>query len=146
MKTSLFILVFLAFGKITYGQQLKQSIDYQFHREGKNYYAFELFKDAKDLNNNQLMLNFISSANFKKVDKILIKAGEVEVKLKFKLREEKVNSDNPEQRFYPIVFDLKSLTDKKMECNAQIIFKLDDGSSLTLPFTTCSIKELVVKN
>lgn len=146
MKSSLFILLFIALSKITYAQNVKQSIDYQFHREGKTYYAFELFKDPKDLNNDQLMLNFTSSANFNKVDKILVKSAGTEFKLKYKVRDEQVKSDNPEQKFFPIVIDYKSLAEKKLECDAEIIFKMDDGTLLALPFNTCSIKQLLAKS
>ena len=146
MKSSLLILLFIAFTKICFAQNTKQSIEYQYHRDGKNYYAFELFKETKNSNNDQLMLNFIYNAPFKKVEKVLIKTADVEFKLKFKVREEQVKSDNPEQKFYPITIDYKSLAEKKLECEVQIIFKLDDGSSLVLPFNTCTIREFIAKN
>jgi|GEM_PF-756186 len=146
MKQSLFLFLFIAFSKISYSQNLKQSIDYQYYRDDKSYYAFELFKDVKNVFGDQLMLNFTSNSDFKKIDKIYVKAGELEVKLKFKWRAETVVSDNPEQKFYPISFDSKDLEDKKMACDALIIFKLDNGFSYSLPFNTCGIKEWIAKN
>lgn len=146
MKTSLFIFLFLALSKLSYGQQLKQSIDYQYYRDAKNYYAFELFKEAKNLEDNMLMLNFTSNVNFNKIDKIFIKSGEVELKLKFKAREEIVRSDNPEQKFYPISFNRKDLIDKNIPCEATIIFKMDNGIQYILPFNACNIRELIAKN
>ncbi|WP_316803487.1 hypothetical protein [Pedobacter nototheniae] len=146
MKPYLLLLLFIVSGKITFAQNVKQSIDYQFNREGKNYYAFELFKNNKDSNNDYLMLNFTSNSSFKKIDKILIKTTDSEFKLKFKVREEQVKSDNPGQKFYPIVIDYKSLSVQKLNCDAQIIFKLDDGSSLALPFNICSIKQILSRN
>lgn len=146
MKTALLLFAFIAIGKMAYCQQAKQSIDYQYFRDDKNYYAFELFKNSNNGMDDQLMINFTSNSNFKKVEKIYLRAGGVELKLKFKLREETVKSDNPEQKFYPIVFDGRDLADEKLPCNAQIIFKLDNGTTYSLPFSTCSVIEFIAKN
>ncbi|TCD00627.1 hypothetical protein EZ449_20495 [Pedobacter frigidisoli] len=146
MKTALFLFAFMAFGKMGYCQQVKQSIDYQYFRDDKSYYAFELFKNSNNGMDDQLMINFTSNSSFKKIEKIYVKAGEVELRLKFKVREETVKSDNPEQKFYPIVFNGKDLENKKLPCNAQIIFKLDNGTSYSLPFSTCNVIEFIAKN
>jgi len=145
MKTSIIIFFFLALGKISYGQ-LKQSIDYQYYRDDKSYYAFELFKDIKNLEDNQLMINFTSNTNFSKIDKISIISGALEFKLKFKDRADVVHSDNPEQKFYPISISKKDLMDKKIPCEAIIIFKMDNGTQFSLPFYACSIKDFIAKN
>ncbi|MGM9475962.1 hypothetical protein ACS5PU_06010 [Pedobacter sp. GSP4] len=138
MKTfvTLFALVVLA--NLAYGQ--KKNIDYQFFRDTKQYYAFELFKNADSEKTGELMLNFTTNDSFTKIEKILIKAGAVEVKLKFKQRAEAVKSDNPEQKFYPVIFSEKEITDKNLGCEAQIVFKLDNGLSYTLPFNACLLK------
>lgn len=146
MKTSLFLFLLIAFGKVTYSQQIKQSIDYQYFRDDKSYFAFELFKDGSNGMEDQLNINFTSSSTFTKIDKIYIKAGVVELKLKFKIRDEKVKSDNPELKSYPIMFNSKDLDSKQLGCNAQIIFKLDNGALFTLPFTACNIKQFLAKN
>lgn len=146
MKTSLLIFILLALGKLSHSQQLRQSIDYQYYRDDKSYYAFELFKDVKNMEDNQLMLNFISNVSFDKIDKIYIKSGNVELKLRFKKRDEIIHSDNPEQKFYPISFNIKDLTDKKIPCEATITFKMEGGFQYTLPFNACSIKEFIAKN
>ena len=145
MKIALFLFAFVAFGKIAYSQQTKQSIDYQYFRDEKSYYAFELFKNAV-MGDDQLMINFTANIPFKKIEKIYVTAGENEVKLKFKIREEVIKSDNPEQKFYPIVFSSKDLEDKKISCEAQIIFKLDNGQLYKLPFSTCNVIEFLANN
>lgn len=146
MKTSLLIFILLALGKLSHSQQLRQSIDYQYYRDDKSYYAFELFKDVKNTEDNQLMLNFISNVSFDKIDKIYIKSGNVELKLRFKKRDEIIRSDNPEQKFFPISFNIKDLTDKKIPCEATITFKMEGGFQYKLPFNACSIKEFIAKN
>lgn len=146
MKITLLIFALITFGKISYSQQTKQSIDYQYFRDDKNYYAFEVFKDNGKGINDYLMMNFTTNTNYKKIEKIYLKAGETELKLKFKLREEAVKSDNPEQKFYPIIFDAKDLIVKNFPCDAQIIFKLDNGMSYTLAFNTCIVIASIGKN
>lgn len=146
MKTFLFAFIFIALGKVSYCQQLKQSIDYQYYRDDKSYYAFELFKEVKNTEDNQLLLNFTSNAHHNKIDKIYIKSGDVELRLKFKVRTETIHSDNPEQKFYPISFNKNELVDKKIQCEATIIFKMEGGIQYALPFNTCNLKELMAKN
>jgi len=145
MKTALFLFAFITLGKIVYSQQTKQSIDYQYFRDEKSYYAFELFKNAGQTSD-QLMINFTANTSFKKIEKVYLKAGDTELKLKFRHREETLKSDNPDQKFYPIVFYSKDLEDKKLACNAQIVFKLDNGSTYILPFNTCDVIEFIAKN
>lgn len=146
MKTTLLFFALIAFGTIAYSQQTKQSIDYQYFRDDKSYYAFELFKDNSSGMDSHLMINFTANSSFKKIDKVYLKAGEAELKLKFKLREETVKSDNPEQKFYPIIFEARDLADKNFPCDAKIVFKLDNGTTYTLPFSTCSVIEFIAKN
>ncbi|RZK19049.1 MAG: hypothetical protein EOO86_08555 [Pedobacter sp.] len=146
MKTALLFFALATLGKISYSQQTKQSIDYQYFRDDKSYYAFEVFKDNANGMDDHLMINFTANTSYKKIEKIYLKSGETELKLKFKLREESIKSDNPEQKFYPIIFDAKDLSGKNFPCDAQIIFKLDNGMSYTLPFSTCSVIEFIAKN
>lgn len=138
MKTLIGLLLCFVLSNVAYAQ--KKNIDYQYYREGKVYYAFSLFKVADNGNTDELQLDFTTKAKFNKVEKISVKAGAIELKLKFKIREETVKSDNPEQKFYPIVFNSKDITDKNLGCEAQITFKLDNGESYTLPFNACLIK------
>lgn len=145
MKTAIFLFLFVSLTKISFGQQLKQSIDYQYYRDDKNYYAFELFKNQSS-NNNELMLNFISNSAFKKIDKIYIRTGAKEIKVKFKIRDEAVSSDNPEFKFYPIVFNSAALLIKEVECEARISFKMDNGLVYTLPFNICAVNEQLAQN
>ncbi|MCZ4222773.1 hypothetical protein [Pedobacter rhodius] len=145
MKTSILLFFFLVLTKLSFGQQLKQNIDYQYYRDDKNYYAFELFKNQSS-NDDNLMLNFTSNVEFKKIDKIYIQAGTEEVKVKFKVRAEVVSSDNPAFRFYPVVFSLKDLTHKEIDCEAKINFKMDNGMIYTLPFNICNLKLQLAQN
>lgn len=137
MKISLLIGFFIALSNLCLAQQSKQNIDYQYYRDANTYYAFELFKNTSAADDN-LMLNFVSNSNYKKIEKIYLKQGTVEFKLKFKVRVDTVNSDNPELKFYPISFILKDLDEKNICCDAQIVFKLDNSSVLTLPFSICA--------
>lgn len=144
MKTSLITFLFIALSKICFAQQ-KQSLDYQYYRDDKKYYAFELYRNTSLLDD-KLMLNFVSNGNYKKIERIYLKEGATETKLKFKTREEIIKSDDPEQKFYPIIFSSKDLENKKTACELQIVFKLDDGSILTLPFSICTIFEQLDKS
>ncbi|WP_316760475.1 hypothetical protein [Pedobacter aquatilis] len=144
MKTSLIIFFFIVLSKMCFAQQ-KQSLDYQYYRDDNKYYAFELYKNASLLDD-KLMLDFVSNGNYKKIDRIYLKEGGIETKLKFKSREEIIKSDNPEQKFYPIMISSKDLESKKTACEIQIVFKLDNGSILTLPFNICAIFEQLDKS
>ena len=146
MKKLFLLFAFIAFGHLVYSQQGKKVIDYQYFRDEKNYYAFELFQNDADEIDDQLMLNFSSNAQYNKIEKIYLKAGAEEFKLKFRLRGDLVKSDNPEQKFYPISLDGKDLKDKKLPCDAQIVFKLDNGNIYLLPFKTCTVSNLISKN
>ncbi|WP_316796284.1 hypothetical protein [Pedobacter agri] len=146
MKNTILLFTIILIGQLAYSQQNKQSIDYQYFRDNTNYYAFELFTIDNKVVNNQLMINFTANVNFKKIDKVYLKSGETELKLKFKVREEVVKSDNPEQKFYPIIFDAKDLIDRKIPCEAEIVFKLDTGLSYILPFNTCNAIKYIAKN
>ena len=136
MKTSLLLLFFVILTKLSYSQQVKEIIDYQYFRDDESYYAFELFKSPSS-KNDALMLNFTLNSACKKIDKIYIQAGAKQVKLRFKIREDVVSSDNPDQRFYPIIFSSKDLEEKEVGCEAIIIFKMDNGLTYTLPFNKC---------
>ncbi|WP_231424399.1 hypothetical protein [Pedobacter sp. Leaf250] len=146
MKNTILLFTIILIGQLAYSQQNKQSIDYQYFRDNTNYYAFELFTIDNKAVNNQLMINFTANVNFKKIDKVYLKSGETELKLKFKVREEVVKSDNPEQKFYPIIFDAKDLIDRKIPCEAEIVFKLNTGLSYILPFNTCNAIKYIAKN
>jgi len=135
----------MAFTKLSFGQQLKKSIDYEYFRDEKSYYAFELFKDSSS-RDDLMLLNFTSNVAFKKVDKIYIQKGAKEIKLKFKTREDIVSSDNPELKFYPIVFNARDLNIKEIGCEAKIIFKTDNGFTYTLPLILCPVIEETAKN
>lgn len=137
MKRILTFLTFVCLSGLAFSQQTKTSIDYQYFRDEKSYFAYELFTQDQNPQNRFLMLNFTSNINYNKIERISIVSANDEVKLKFKLREETVKSDNPEQKFYPISLDVKDLADKKIPCEAKIIFKLDNGLSYTLPFDSC---------
>lgn len=138
MKVLIGLLLSFALATTAYGQ--KKNIDYQYFREGKTYYAFSLFSDATKAQADELLLDFTTKARFGKIEKVLIKAGGIEVKLKFKPRADSIQSDNAEQKFYPIVFNAKDIVDKHLDCDGQITFKLDNGESYTLPFNACLIK------
>ncbi|MNT88647.1 hypothetical protein D3C72_2292370 [compost metagenome] len=86
------------------------------------------------------MLDFSTKSKFNKIEKITVTAGSVEVKLKFKVRTDSIQSDNTEQHFYPVVFNAKDISEKGLGCDGQITFKLDNGESYTLPFNACLIK------
>ena len=137
MKTLICLLFGLVLANAAYSQ--KKNIDYQYFREGKTYYAFSLFSDAAKAPGN-LMLDFTTKAKFSKIEKISLKAGAVEVKLKFSVRTDVIQSDNPEQKSYPVVFSAKDITERELGCDGQITFKLDDGETYTLPFNACLIK------
>jgi len=136
MKTFICLLFYFVLANTAYSQ--KKNIDYQYFREGKTYYAFSLFSDAKFPG--ELLLDFTTKSKFNKIEKITVTAGGVEVKLKFKLRTDSIQSDNAEQGFYPVVFNAKDIAEKQPGCEGQINFKLDNGESYTLPFNACLIK------
>ncbi|KLT64227.1 hypothetical protein [Pedobacter sp. BMA] len=137
MKHILYTLLLILSGTIANAQQRKISIDYQYFRDVKNYYAYDLFRYSGSPDN-QVMLNFTTNAAFKKIEKIYIVAGDVEIKLKFRQRDEVVKSDNPEQKFYPVAFDIDNLLENKLDCQSRIVFKLDNNISYTLPFNGCN--------
>ena len=137
MKNTLYILLLILSGTCANAQQSKTSIDYQYYRDDKSYYAYDLFSYSA-IPDHQLMLNFTTNTAFKKIEKIYIIAADVEIKLKFTQRDEVIKSDNPEQKFYPVAFELKELLDKKLDCEARIVFKLDNGISYSLPFNACN--------
>ncbi|KIA96492.1 hypothetical protein OC25_01685 [Pedobacter kyungheensis] len=137
MKTLICLLFGLVLANTAYSQ--KKNIDYQYFREGKTYYAFSLFSDAVKAPGN-LMLDFTTKAKFSKIEKISLKAGGVEVKLKFGVRTDLIQSDNPEQKAYPVIFNASDIIAKNLSCDGQITFKLDNGETYTLPFNACLIK------
>ncbi|WP_316829424.1 hypothetical protein [Pedobacter aquatilis] len=140
MKTSLFIGLLILLTKLSFGQQVKQNIDYQYYRDDKSYYAFELFRNIAD-DKAIVNLNFTTNTAFKKIDKIYITNGVKEVKLKFKTRSDVVESDNPELKFHAISLNIKDLANKEIDCEAKIVFKLDNGLIYTLPFSRCNLDE-----
>lgn len=146
MKTSLFISILLIFCKVSFAQQVKKNIDYQYFRDDKTYYAYELYQDVNNIKTDQLQLNFTSNSLYKKIEKIYIKTEKSEVKIRFKQRMETLTSDNPELKFYPVNFRLNDLKGKNIGCEAQIFFKLDTGELLVLPFSMCLIEEQLSKN
>jgi len=137
MKT--FICLLFCFVLVNTAYSQKKNIDYQYFREGNTYYAFSLFSDATKAPGD-LMLDFITKSKLNKIEKISVIAGGVEVKLKFSVRDDSVQSDNPEQKFYPVIFSASDISTKKLSCDGQIIFKLNTGASYTLPFNACLIK------
>jgi len=146
MKKFFLTVVFILTSGWAYSQQTKRTIDYQYFRNENSYYAYELFKNNDAEKNNQLMINFSVNVNYKKVDKIYIKSKDIEFKLKFKERGETVKTDNPEQKFFPIIFNGDDLVAMKLPCETQIIFKLDNGLQYTLPLNNCNIIEFMKKN
>jgi hypothetical protein len=146
MRTSLFIIALIILSKVSFAQQVKKNIDYQYFRDDKKYYAYELYKDFNALKTDQLLLNFTSNSSFKKIEKIYVKTEKSEVKIRFKQRAETLTSDNPELKFYPVTFSINDLKEKNIGCDAQIFFKLDNGELLILPFSMCMIEDQLSKN
>lgn len=140
MKTILLFCSLMMFGTLAKAQQSKQNIDYQYFRDTKSYYAYELFKDLRNGDKNELRLNFSANESFSKIDKIYLKDEGNEIKLSFKPRQDIIKTDNPDQKHYPIVFDSKILESKKLSCEAEIVFVLDNGSNYSLPFSLCVIR------
>lgn len=145
MKKSLLFIILLSLSKLLLAQNVKQQIDYQYFRDDKSYYAFELYKELNAESTDLIKLNFSSNSIFKKVDKIYITSNLTDIKIKFRQREEKIDSDNPEMKFYPLVLSLKELKSKDISCDAVITFKLDNGYSLSLPFSMCNISEQLAR-
>ncbi|QIL42095.1 hypothetical protein G7074_24205 [Pedobacter sp. HDW13] len=137
MKTFICFLFCFALANTAYCQ--KKQLDYQYFREGKTYYAFSLFSDTTNAPR-ALLLDFTTKSKFNKIEKISVTAGSIEVKLKFKVRTDSIQSDNTEQRSYSVVFNAKDIAEKQLGCDGQITFKLDNGESYTLPFNACLIK------
>lgn len=145
MKSSLLLFVCLIITKFLYSQQIKQKIDYQYFRDAKEYYAFESYIDLNDADKDKIYLNFSSNIIFNQIEKIFIKVGEIETKLKFKTRNDTVKSDNAEIKFYPIMFSVENLN-LKLDCDATILFKLNNGLILSLPFNTCNYNKTITKH
>lgn len=145
MKTTIILLFCLISAKFSMAQQARQTIDYEYFRDDKQHYAFELFKNTSS-KDDVLMLNFASNGTLSKIDKIHILKGAEEIKLKFKMRQDVVSSDNPELKFYPIMFSKKELEEKVLGCEAKVRFKMDNGIIYTLPLVLCNTTESGLKN
>lgn len=146
MKTILLFCTLIVIGTCAKAQQSKQNLDYQYFRDTKNFYAFELFKDLRNGDKSELKLNFSANESFSKIDKIYLKDEVNEIKLSFKPREEVIKTDNPNQKYYPIVFDSRILENKKLSCEAKMVFVLDNGSKYSLPFNVCAIKTALAQH
>lgn len=146
MKITFTLIALLFVSHIAFSQANKQSIDYQYFRDAKDYYAFELFKDQNTITTTFVKLNFTTNAVFNKIEKIYLKSGEKEIKIQFKKRDDEVKSDNEKQKTYPIIFDWKDLLDKNISCESQFIFKLDNGFTYTLPINICMVTAQINKN
>ena len=144
MKKYYFLFAFLLIGKFSFSQQTKKIIDYQYQRDGKSYFAFEIYKNLSDTNSDKLNLNFSSNSQYSKVEKVVVKIGDDETKLSFKFNDQQNISDNKEIKNYLITIDKKDLF-KITACNATIIFKLDNGLIFSLPFSPCAYKSVLAQ-
>lgn len=141
-KTFLFTVLILCSTLLS--AQKNISIDYQYQREKDIYYAFELLITESFDADGQLHINFTVNKAFNKVQKITLTSASSASKLEFESREGPVKSDNPELKHYPLSINWNDL-DKKLDCETQITFKLDNGDVYTLPFDVCKIKEFLAK-
>lgn len=144
MKKYFFLLAFICVAKVSFSQQNKKNIDYQYLRAGSSYVAFKIFKDLKDNNPDKFNLNFTANAQYHKVEKILIKVGDQEKKLNFEVNDQHIISDNSDLTNYPVTIYIKDLA-KIVDCTATITFKLDNGSSYSLPFFPCKYNAELAK-
>jgi len=146
MKKLFLIFASILFTHTAFCQITKQSIDYQYFRDTKDYYSFELFKIISQSNASVMLLNFSSNANYDKIEKIYIKSGDRDYRLPFKHSEEIAKSDNPKLKNYAVSFNASEFMDKRTLCKAQLIFKLDNGINYTLPLNLCDITDLISKH
>ncbi|WP_231459609.1 MULTISPECIES: hypothetical protein [unclassified Pedobacter] len=144
MKSTILLLFLVVATKISFAQNAKKNIDYQYHRDGKIYYAYEIYKNPASAET-IFYLNFSASKTFNKIEKIYLKEGKVTEKLKFKMNDITIKNDNKELKFYAIILNSSDINKENISCNPKIIFKLDDESVYELPFQKCVIVEQLAK-
>ena len=122
-----------------------KNIDYQYYRDDKTYYAYEIYKSLSS-KDNLLYLNFSINKPFKKVEKVYLQQGSKEYKVKIKVNDKTASSDNPEIKFYSLIINPADCLNENISCNTTIVFKLDNDEIFLLPFNKCLIAESLAKN
>ncbi|WP_421943682.1 hypothetical protein [Pedobacter sp.] len=145
MKSSILIFFCLFLAKLCSSQSVVKNIDYQYYRDDKTYYAFEIYRNPTSTES-LLYLNFSTNKAFKKVEKVYLLQGSKEHKLKIKVNDKTASSDNPEVKFYSLIINPSDFISEDTSCNTTIVFKLDDGATFSLPFNKCLITESLAKN
>lgn len=145
MKLSLLIISCVLLTKFSLAQSTLKKIDYEYYRDEKSYYAYEIYGNQTSTEN-FLYLNFPINKPFKKVEKIYLLQGNKEHKLKIKVNDKTASSDNPEIKFYSLKVNPSDFFNNDINCNTTIVFKLDDGKLYSLPFNKCLINESLAKN
>ncbi|TDG35663.1 hypothetical protein EZJ43_11615 [Pedobacter changchengzhani] len=139
MKKYLILLALTMITTVLFAQQSNKVIDYQYLRDGKSYCAFEIYKSNADTNSDRVNLSFTANAEYSKVEKISIKTGDQQIKISFKVNDQTNSSDKKDLKSYQITIDKKDLL-KIEDCDAKIVFKLDNGQTYSLPFYACKYK------
>ncbi|MCX2574326.1 hypothetical protein [Pedobacter sandarakinus] len=143
MKMRFIIFVLMLIAEFAHSQT-KQQLDYQYFRDDKVYYAYELFRNTTGTNR-QLMLDFTVNVAFKKIQKVYLISNKSEIKVAFEIRNEVLKSDNPSQHSFPMAMD-KDFDISIVPCDAKIVFVLDNKESYPLPFSACAVTDLLIKS
>jgi len=145
MKSLLLIFFCLFLAKLCSAQSAVKNIDYQYYRDDKTYYAYEIYRNPTSTEN-LLYLNFSINKAFKKVEKVYLMQGNKEYRLKITANDKTASSDNPEIRFYSLIINSSEFLNANINCNTSIVFKLDASEIFSLPFNKCLITESLAKN
>ncbi|WP_443947321.1 hypothetical protein ACJVDH_09450 [Pedobacter sp. AW1-32] len=123
-----------------FAQEKPLDVDYQYVREAKKYYAYQLSKSETYTADKLASIRFSGNFTFKKIEKILIFAEGAKFNLRFSVSEENTTTDNAEQHFASLIFNTDQLKKTASICDAKIHFILDDGNTYVLPFNVCLLK------
>ncbi|MDN3585734.1 hypothetical protein QWY86_03590 [Pedobacter aquatilis] len=144
MKPFFIIISCLVLAKFCLAQSLTKSIDYQYFRDDKTYYAYSISRNITP-SDKLLFIDFCINKPFKKIEKICLIEGGKEYKLKITTNNKTASSDNPEIRFYSLIINSVDLIKEHIKCESIIAFKLDDATVVSLPFNKCLIIESLNK-
>jgi len=123
-----------------FAQEKPLDVDYQYVREAKKYYAYQLSKSETYTADKLASIKFSGNFAFKEIEKILIFAEGAKFSIRFSVSEENMTTDNAEQHFASLDFNTDQLKKITSICDAKIHFILDNDNTYILPFNPCLLK------
>lgn len=123
---------------ICHSQDLKTNLDYQYKRGGSTYSSYTAYLNNEE---DQLSLSIASNYKLDELQSIKIKSGQRFIKIPFVKLDINLINDDKAINSLVVKLDLKKVNKENIDCETTIIFQLNNGNKIELPFMFCKLKE-----